>query len=381
MPTEAKARIRINDLLARTGWRFFDDENGPANVTLETHVKVKRKALEDLGNDFEKTAHGFIDYLLLDERGFPIAVLEAKSEKFEPLIGKEQARKYARSQNVRFVILSNGNLHYFWDLEQGNPILITEFPTAESLGHFETDQGKGYLKALGNRAGPHALACELVGTSLAKLLGLLTLDFALIEIDEGDEIPLASGGIAQPGPAFITRLEKGTTWGGKLRELNKLANPKDIGRLVLFDTWTLNCDRYPADLRTRRPNRDNVFFSRAGAPRSQFLVKAIDHTHCFTCGDELNARLTQIGRVKDTMIYGVFPEFESFLNRREMARAINHLQGIRRTQIQQIVGEIPVEWLVPPAARDALVSFICDRADFLATDFIPRKWPQGELDI
>lgn len=136
MPTEAKARIRINDLLSRSGWRFFDDENGPANVTLETHVKLKKKTLDEFGNDFEKTAHGFVDYLLLDERGFSIAVLEAKSEKFDPLVGKEQARKYARSQNVRFIILSNGNLHYFWDLEQGNPILITEFPTAESLGHF-----------------------------------------------------------------------------------------------------------------------------------------------------------------------------------------------------------------------------------------------------
>ena len=136
MPNEAKARIRINDSLQRSGWRFFDDENGPANIILETHVKLKKKTLDDLGNDFEKTAHGFVDYLLLDDRKFPIAVLEAKSEKFDPLVGKEQARKYARSQNARFIILSNGNLHYFWDLEQGNPVLITEFPTPASLEYF-----------------------------------------------------------------------------------------------------------------------------------------------------------------------------------------------------------------------------------------------------
>jgi len=137
MPKEAKARILINDLLQRSGWRFFDDETGPANIALEAHVKLKKKTLEDLGDDFEKTANGYVDYLLLGERGFPMAVLEAKSEKFDPLVGKEQARKYAHSQNVRFVILSNGNLHYFWDLEQGNPVLITEFPTRDSLGHFQ----------------------------------------------------------------------------------------------------------------------------------------------------------------------------------------------------------------------------------------------------
>lgn len=136
MQKEAKARILINDLLRRSGWRFFADEAGPANIALEANVKLKKAALDELGSDFEKTANGFIDYLLLDESGFPLAVLEAKSEKHDPLVGKEQARRYALSQNVRFVILSNGNLHYFWDLEQGNPVLITEFPNPASFAHF-----------------------------------------------------------------------------------------------------------------------------------------------------------------------------------------------------------------------------------------------------
>lgn len=93
MQKEAKARILINDLLRRSGWRFFADETGPANIALEANVKLKKAALDALGDDFEKTANGFIDYLLLDERGFPLAVLEAKSEKLDPLVGKEQARK------------------------------------------------------------------------------------------------------------------------------------------------------------------------------------------------------------------------------------------------------------------------------------------------
>src|SRR3989304_6565425 len=140
MQKEAKARILINDLLKRSGWRFFDDETSPANIALEAHVKLKKKTLDELGDDFERTANGYVDYLLLDEHGFPIVVLEAKREELDPLVGKEKSRNYARSQNVRFVILSNGNLHYFWDLEQGNPVLITEFPTRESLGHFRTFQ-------------------------------------------------------------------------------------------------------------------------------------------------------------------------------------------------------------------------------------------------
>src|SRR3990167_7703575 len=137
MQKEAKARIKINNLLQDSGWRFFDDEKGKANIVLENNTKITKKAIDEFGSDFEKTQGGFIDFLLLDEKGFPLVVLEAKSEDKDPLDGKEQARRYAQSQNARFIILSNGNLHYFWDLERGNPSVITTFPTGESLKHFE----------------------------------------------------------------------------------------------------------------------------------------------------------------------------------------------------------------------------------------------------
>ena len=132
---EAKARIKINKLLEDAGWRFFDDAKGPANIQLEPNVKIKEKDVDAFGEDFESVKNGFVDFLLLDERGFPLVVLEAKKEEKNPLDGKEQARKYAKSLNVRFVILSNGNIHYFWDLERGNPEIITELPTQESLRH------------------------------------------------------------------------------------------------------------------------------------------------------------------------------------------------------------------------------------------------------
>ena len=130
---EAVARVKINKLLEAAGWRFFPEGGKPANIQLEHGVVIEKSDLDALGNDFEKAARGFVDFLLLDERGFPLIVLEAKSEDKNPRAGKEQARKYARSQDCRFVILSNGNLHYFWDLKRGNPYIITSFPTPESV--------------------------------------------------------------------------------------------------------------------------------------------------------------------------------------------------------------------------------------------------------
>lgn len=125
---EAKARLKINTLLSEAGWKLVDDETGPANVDVENKVDIKNP-----GDDFENVRRGFIDYLLLDSNQKPIAVLEAKRESIPPLSAKEQARDYANSLHVRYVILSNGNTHYLWDMQFGNPEPISSFPTLSSL--------------------------------------------------------------------------------------------------------------------------------------------------------------------------------------------------------------------------------------------------------
>lgn len=134
---EATARIKINKLLEAAGWRFFPDGDQPANIRLEPCIMIKSSDLDALGDNFEKVSKGFVDFLLLDSKGFPFIVLEAKSEDKNPLVAKEQTRKYAKSMNCRFVILSNGNMHYFWDLERGNPYIITSFPTPASSTSYQ----------------------------------------------------------------------------------------------------------------------------------------------------------------------------------------------------------------------------------------------------
>ncbi|MEX0910067.1 MAG: DEAD/DEAH box helicase family protein [Candidatus Paceibacterota bacterium] len=134
---EAAARIKINKLLEGAGWRFADTPEGKANIQLEAGVKF-----ETLGSDFEfaethDRRSGAIDFLLLDTDRRPLVVVEAKREAVDPLSAKEQARNYARTLDVRFVILSNGNIHYFWDTKHGNPEVISRFPTQESITQFE----------------------------------------------------------------------------------------------------------------------------------------------------------------------------------------------------------------------------------------------------
>lgn len=128
---EAQARIKINKLLEEAGWRFFDTESGKATIRLESSIKM-----DDLGEDFQHSKNGFIDFLLTDENQNPLIVLEAKKESLNPLTGKEQARNYAISQKVNYVILSNGTIHYLWDIERGNPELIQAFPSLESIKNY-----------------------------------------------------------------------------------------------------------------------------------------------------------------------------------------------------------------------------------------------------
>ena len=133
MKKEAHARIKINQLLSDAGWQFFDSPKGSANILLENFVKISEHDIDEWGNDYEKIKGGSLDFLLLDSNSKPMCVLEAKKESLHPLVAKEQARKYANTVGARFVILSNGIVHYLWDLKKGNPKPIFKFPSPQEI--------------------------------------------------------------------------------------------------------------------------------------------------------------------------------------------------------------------------------------------------------
>jgi type I restriction enzyme R subunit len=63
---EAAARIKINRLLEAAGWRFSADQTGPANVRLESAISIDPPEMESLGDDFQGSKTGFVDFLLFD---------------------------------------------------------------------------------------------------------------------------------------------------------------------------------------------------------------------------------------------------------------------------------------------------------------------------
>jgi hypothetical protein len=247
-----------------------------------------------------------------------------------------------------------------------------------------TDASSAYIKACGNRQGPHPLACEWVATQLAEWFGLPTFEYALMTVDASvDEIPFHRGGMAASGTAFVTRAIAGHTWGGTSDELANLANPEAISRLVVFDTWVRNCDRFPPDLTERRPNYDNVFLAdRVDARTNKPTLIAMDHTHCFTCGRDLNMNVANVNCVKDDRLYGLFPGFVPFVRQQDVEAAISRLHHVTRRAVSGIVASIPRDWEVKGAARDALVELICRRAEYVAGNVLAQVakvvWP-GQL--
>lgn len=123
MSTEAQARLAINRLLEDAGWRLLPGPAGePANVVCEHRVNA------------DGDATGFADYLLLGDDGKAVAVLEAKRAGIDPLTAKEQTRRYAEGLRVSRVLLSNGEVHYDWDLRAGEPRRVARFPSPSDRG-------------------------------------------------------------------------------------------------------------------------------------------------------------------------------------------------------------------------------------------------------
>jgi hypothetical protein len=260
------------------------------------------------------------------------------------------------------------------------------FDTSMGTARIITDGGAAYIKALGNRQGPHPLACEWVGTRLANWFGLPTLEAALLAIDATtDEIPFRSGGKAHSGTAFVTRAINGHAWGGTSQELDDLVNREAVSRLVVFDTWTRNCDRHPPNSHARKPNYDNVFFQDViedGVGKSRLI--AMDQTHCFTCGRDLNDQIACIDFVKDERLYGLFPGFRGHVQHHEIKTGVDRLRDFREETAGEIIATIPSDWEVSVGARSAMKALICERAIYVADtilDLVQQAcWPSHLFD-
>ncbi|WP_353933258.1 DEAD/DEAH box helicase family protein (plasmid) [Okeanomitos corallinicola TIOX110] len=114
---ETDARINIDDLLRQAGWNPAD----------------KSQVMTEVSAQMADGGRGRADYVLLDQRGRHLAVIEAKKRAIEPYVAKNQALPYAQNLQAPFIFLSNGELIYFWDYQNDDARIVNSFFSRRDL--------------------------------------------------------------------------------------------------------------------------------------------------------------------------------------------------------------------------------------------------------
>jgi type I restriction enzyme R subunit len=126
-PTETETRIRrIDGDLARAGW-----SGSRRNLLEEVLLRCSEPRTEP-------GSLGFADYVLLDSKGTPVAVVEAKRSSRDELAGKRQAAEYADAIHAKtgvdpFIYLTNGRDIQFWDRTLYPPRRVAGFHSPDDL--------------------------------------------------------------------------------------------------------------------------------------------------------------------------------------------------------------------------------------------------------
>ena len=125
-PTEADTRAQyIDPALALSAWGH--------NLTAGSQI-----LREHYFTDGRMMAGGkrgkkkFADYILV-HKNQKLAIIEAKSEDFEPTEGLEQVKDYATLLNIRIVYATNGREIYCFDMATGRGDYVETYPTPDEL--------------------------------------------------------------------------------------------------------------------------------------------------------------------------------------------------------------------------------------------------------
>lgn len=133
---ETDARILIDDQLRAAGWNPADKSQVLTEVKVAGgHFVAEPGAQPTVLStaDGDAIPTGRADYVLLDQRGRPLAIIEAKKQAIQPYTAKQQALPYAKQIGAPFIFLTNGELIYFWDYQNDDAHIVNSFFSRRDL--------------------------------------------------------------------------------------------------------------------------------------------------------------------------------------------------------------------------------------------------------
>lgn len=222
---------------------------------------------------------------------------------------------------------------------------------------FKADDGRIYVvKLMNNRLGPKILANELLACRFAQLLGLC--------FPAGGVIRIGSDIISKSRRLKMTRTPAGLHFasqyvsGGRYvvrSNLRKVVNKEQMAGVILFDHMFHNLDR--------TWNRRNLIISRTEAG---YQIYAIDNSHLFKRG-RWNA--AWLGKMEPQIIMNYRRAFgwliKYYLSAGDFKRYIEKVKEISDRQVDEIIEEIPQEWLPDESERRALTHYILTRRNMV----------------
>lgn len=139
--TEADARIVIDDLLRQAGWDPADKSQVLTEVSVHDASWMIADPIAPYGGvkaslktpNGDEIPTGKVDYVLMNHRGRPLAIIEAKRTAIEPYAAKQQALPYAKKIGSPFIFLTNGELIYFWDYGNDDARIVNSFFSRRDL--------------------------------------------------------------------------------------------------------------------------------------------------------------------------------------------------------------------------------------------------------
>lgn len=266
---------------------------------------------------------------------------------------------------------------------------VEKFSSSSRVALVTTDCGIGYLKTADNPEGPLILAADWIGTKLAEFMSIPSLEVAKLKLDDIDSQILSEflGFDVKMGTAFITKAERAETFSGE-KMLELASNCSDIPKMVVLDTWIRNVDKYTENAfgtGRHRVNRDNLILTETGQPKGKWILKPIDFGLALD-GPNMCAKLKNIDRIKDTRIYGCYPEFRNKFHDMEISAAFQSMNSVNTKILDTIISEVPDSWFGGDKSLRVIVKdFLEDRREYLLSDgreairAVLSKANQGEL--
>jgi hypothetical protein len=267
-------------------------------------------------------------------------------------------------------------------MKMWKPTIITDvehvYGTSTSPIRVNTDASKAVLKLPSGCGSTDRLICEFVGTSLARWLDVPTPDFALIRTD-ALFVELMRGrdeSLAKKEDGFLSRYE--IPWRVTPQSMREIENKDFFTKVIFLDTWIRNRDRYSTKTgESSSRNTDNLFIIENGQSKYPYTAKAIDHSEAFRNYDVTFEPKKHFGdnAINDPKIYGNFPEFMQYLDRDVADQTADRLRQVAVSTIQEIFKSIPKSWKLGTKTATAFVSFIVQRAAFVADTLVKKLFP------